>query len=351
MPSRTCFTACKRLSLDILYNNDWENLTHHAIPATVSSEGIIVKKLLFFLLLIGAAAAGIVVWRYWPPSNHLAENKLQFTRLQYGDMRETVSATGRVEPRETIAVSCEVPGIVTELYGAINKEIAPGDWLAKLDDRKLQLDLEEAASGLAAAEAALEQAMALKDAADLARDYQIDINRKGGFRSELDQAKIKVKAAEAGVKVAASQVKASKTSLKKAEEALAKTLVKLPAHCAGDQTSSPTACRKFFILERHVHIGEFVTPQGPPLFRVTAEFKDMEVHAEVAEADIAKVRVGLQASFSVQSYTDTDVFFKGLVKEIRPQGVNAKGAVYYVVVIDVANEKDPASGEWRLRPA
>ena len=75
------------------------------------------KKLLFFLLLLCAAVAGIVVWRCFPSSNRLSENKLQFTHLEFGDMRETVSATGRVEPGETIAVSCEVPGVVTELYG------------------------------------------------------------------------------------------------------------------------------------------------------------------------------------------------------------------------------------------
>ena len=148
--------------------------------------------------------------------------------------------------------------------------------------------------------------------------------------------------------MAESQVKASQTSVKKAREALSKTIIRLPNHL--DQAPAPTSCSKFTILDRQVRLGQFVAPQGPPLFLVASDLKDMEIHAEVTEADIGKVRVGLPASFSVQSYTDKDVFFKGLVKEIRPQGVNAKGAVYYVAVINVANEKDPISGEWRLRP-
>jgi multidrug efflux pump subunit AcrA (membrane-fusion protein) len=70
----------------------------------------------------------------------------------------------------------------------------------------------------------------------------------------------------------------------------------------------------------------------------------------VAEGDVNKVRRGLPATFSISGYQDEDVEFRGIVKEIRPLASNIKGAVYYTAIVDVANQKDPATGEWRLRP-
>jgi HlyD family secretion protein len=320
-----------------------------------SSEGVLVKKLLVFLLTVGAALVGIAIWAHYPRAHVLSESRLQFTQLQVGDLRESVSATGRIEPREVLAVTPQVPGTVVALYGKINDVIDENSLLAQLDDHQLKLDVEHARSGVDAAQAALIQAEAMKKAAQFALQYQLEIEKKGGFRSDRDQAEAKLEAAQAGVFVAKSQLHASETSLKKAKESFDKTRIKAPGNC---QAATATAalglpvppCKRFLILERHVQLGQVVGPQGPPLFLVTRDLDVVEVHAQVAEGDIGKVRPGLRASFTVQAYTDEDVLFTGTVREIRPMAINAKGAVYFDAVIDVANTRDPQSGEWRLRP-
>jgi hypothetical protein len=76
----------------------------------------------------------------------------------------------------------------------------------------------------------------------------------------------------------------------------------------------------------------------------------MEVHTQVAEGDIPRVRKGLLASFTVSAFGDDDAEFRGKVKEIRPMAGSNQGAVYYDTVVEVANRKEPVSGEWRLRP-
>ena len=306
------------------------------------------KKLLVSLLLLGAGLVTVAWWAFYPRTQTLTEKKLQFTHLEVGNLREAISATGRVEPREIIAITSEVPGTVIALFGKINDRVQEGASLARLDDHLLQLDLEHAQSGVNASQAALLQAQALKKAADLALKYQIDIEKKGGFRSERDQAEIKLEASRAGVLVAESQLQASETSLKKAREALDKTRIKAPGRCKSATTA--LACGQFLILERNVQLGQFVGPQGPPLFLVTKDLDFVEVHAQVAEGDIGKVMPGLRATFTVQAYTDEDIAFEGVVREIRPMAVNTKGAVYFDAVIDVANKKDPNSNEWRLRP-
>ena len=241
-----------------------------------------------------------------------------------------------------------MPGLVTEVQGDVNPRSARGR-AGPAGRSQVAAEYQEASNGLSAAQAALAQAQALKKAAKLAVAYQTDINAKGGFRSELEQAAVKLEAAEAGVSVAQSQVQVSKTALEKAEEALAKTVIKLPANCGQVSITAPATCRKFYVLERHVQLGQFVT-QGAPLFLVTAEPRNMEVHAEVAEADMPRFASVCRPRFPCPPTATRTCSSRAPFGKIRPQGVNSKGAVYYVAVVEVANKKDPASGEWLLRP-
>src|SRR5262249_4476253 len=89
------------------------------------------------------------------------------------------------------------------------------------------------------------------------------------------------------------------------------------------------AKREFLILERKVQEGQLVGPQSGPLFVLAGSLQAVEVHAQVAEGYINKVRRGLEVLFTVSTYADEEVEFRGVVKEIRPQATNLKGAVYY----------------------
>src|SRR5262249_31437157 len=151
-----------------------------------------------------------------------------YAQVVSGPMVESVSATGLLQPRETIVVSTELPGTVVEIRARVNDLVTEGDVLLRLDDRKLQLKLEEATDGLAAAEAALAQIESLRDAARLAVKYQRDIQASGGFRSALDEAEAKLKAAEAGVRVASAKVQQARTLQKEAQLAHERTTVRVP---------------------------------------------------------------------------------------------------------------------------
>jgi HlyD family secretion protein len=104
------------------------------------------------------------------------------------------------------------------------------------------------------------------------------------------------------------------------------------------------------VLDRHVSLNQEV---GPPasaqLFLLAGEMDRMQVHAQVVEGDINRIRRGLDVEFTVPG-GDGDVAFKGTVEDVRLVPTNDRGAVFYKVIIDVRNERDPASGDWRLRP-
>jgi HlyD family secretion protein len=305
-----------------------------------------VKRLLLYLLCVGAALGGMAYWLSNPRGLTVTEKTFTYATVDKGTMVEAVSATGILEPREIVIVGSELPGKVVALPAQINDTVAEGDILLQLDDKKEELKREEAENGVQTAKAALAQADAMHLAAERALKYQQEIEKKGGFRAEREQAEGQEKAARAGVAFAAAKLKAAQTAAKEAQNAWERTKVRVPSR----QNSSPGAKRPYLVLERKVQLGQMVGPAAGPLFTLAGDLHTIEVHAQVAEGDVGKVKKGLTASFTVTAFSDADIEFTGMVKEIRPMPANVKGAVFYATVIEVRNQKDPETGEWRLRP-
>jgi HlyD family secretion protein len=310
-----------------------------------------VKKLLVFLLLVAAVLAGGAYWISTPRSVAMSEATFTYARVERGDLRDTVSGTGVVQPREVILVSSESPGVVVEVLGKVNDTVGEGDILLRLDARKPQLKLDEAADGIASARAAVLQAQALEAGAALALKYQKDIEEKGGFRSEREQAEVKLKAARAGVAVAQGKLRAAETLQREARLALDQAQVKVPVLPRSGRKPDQAAPRRLLILERKVEVGQMVGPAGgAPLFTLAEDLRRVEVHTEVAEGDIDRVALGLTATFTIASTAEPDRHFQGKVEQIRLMPASVKGAVYYNAVVGVANEKNALTNEWWLRP-
>jgi macrolide-specific efflux system membrane fusion protein len=317
------------------------------------------KRILVLTLFMAALVGGVLAWYAWPRGAALSERTLTFAYVQKATLRDVVSATGLIEPRETIFVGSEMPGTVTRLFARANDMVTEGAELGQLDDQKLGLKVDAARNGVqladaavAQAKAALAQAKASHEAALLNLKVQQDLASKGGFRSDRDQAEAQaraaaagVEAAQAGIAMAQAKHQAARTELQDAELAHKLTRIKVR-----EPTETALGRREFLILERKVQEGQLVGPQSGPLFILAGSLQSVEVHAQVAEGDVNKVRRGLPATFTTTGYKDEDVDFRGTVKETRPLATNIKGAVYYTTIIDVANQKDPATGEWRLRP-
>jgi HlyD family secretion protein len=303
-----------------------------------------VKKLLLVLVLIGCGLAGLAYWLTQPATRAVTPTLFTYSQVAQGPMVESISATGSLHPQEILVVSSQLPGMVIDVPGAVNAVVPEGAVLARLDPRNLELKAEEARDGVATAQAAVAQAEAAHSAAKLAVKYQRDIS-KGGFRSELEQAQAKLKAAEAGVEVARARLQAARTVEREARLALDMAVIKVPAR-SGKASGRP---RQFLVMEKKVQRGQMVGPPAP-LFTLAGDLSRMEVHAEVAEGDMGRVRKGLGATFTVSAYWDPEVKFRGKVKEIRPVPANVKGAIFYTTVIEVENQKDAQTGEWMLRP-
>ncbi|HZZ77632.1 MAG TPA: HlyD family efflux transporter periplasmic adaptor subunit [Gemmataceae bacterium] len=312
----------------------------------------------WLLLLVVLALAGGAAYWWWGRSGPqpLTEKVLTFGEVRQATIRDIVSATGMVEPREIVVVTSETPGTVLRLMGHVGKTVVDGEPLAQLDDRRIALKVKEAQNGIqladaavAQARAALTQAEANKAAAERVLKVQNELAGATGFRTEREQALSQVQAAEAGIKAAEAGIKAAvakqlaaKTSFDEADLSHKLMLVKVPDSIGNK--------REFLVLERKVQEGQMVGPQSGPLFTLAGSLDHVEVHAQVAEGDINKIKTRLKALFKITNYRDEDTDFEGRVKEIRPLASTIKGAVYYDAVLNVENRRDASSNEWLLRP-
>jgi HlyD family secretion protein len=311
-----------------------------------------VKKLLVLLLLLAACVVAGAWWFNSSGPAPMTEATFTFASVERGELVDSVSGTGILHPREIILVASEQPGVVVEVLAGVNDTVTEGAVLARLDPRRLQLKDKEAEDGVETARAFLLQAQSLEAAARLALKYQVDIEEKGGFRSERDQAKVKLEAAQAGVVMAKSKLAAAQTAVRQAELALKQAEIRVPGRSNSLARSESSGKRKFLILERKVESGQMVGQPTPsaPLFTLAEDLGRMEVHTEVAQGDIDRVRVGLPASFTISSATEPERRFPGTVRQIRPLPASVKGAVFYNVVLEVANQRNEQTGEWWLRP-
>src|SRR6185369_8634804 len=146
--------------------------------------------------------------------------------------------------------------------------------------------------------------------------YQIALEASGGFKSERETAEAKLRAAKAGVAVARQKLHAAQTQLAEAERVLDQALLKVPLARSRTPPTGGGPKRTYHVLERKAQVGQFVSPQSGPLFTLAGDLKQMEVHAEVAEGGVGRVRKGQAVVFTVSAYWEPDIKFRGVVKDI-----------------------------------
>lgn len=344
-----------------------------------SMRTIAVKKLFFLCLLLVVVFAGGAFWFSSPPVplDSAEPSKFQTLPIRFGVLRETVSGTGFVQPRESIVVCAEVSGRVMQMLKDHGDRVQEGDTLLVLDDTDARLKLDRAKAAKKTAEASLKAAEAdVEKAASIAEAAQTELDdaKRGDFpKSQLRVAEAKVKAAgsavtaaEAVVQVARDRVAEAEAAIKHAELAIQLATIRVPfvERPSTDNPMGPSSVtgrvltgaepgrtpREFTVLERKVALNQLV---GPPnhahVFTLAGGPEMVEVHAQISEGDISRVALGQEVVFTVSAYPDDK--FEGRVVEVRPVPINLQGAVFYTVVVAAHNRRDPVVKDaYCLRP-
>jgi HlyD family secretion protein len=249
--------------------------------------------------------------------------------LAKGALTITVSATGYIEPVENIDVGTEVSGTIEKVYVDYNDLVKKGQILARLDKTKYQSTLDRAKASLTAAKASLENmnAQFYQSNATLSRNKTLRESTNGALpsRSDWDRDWANYLVAKAQVSSAKAQVDQARHALISAQYDLDRTTIYSPVDG--------------IILVRDIDPGQTVAAsfQTPVLFKIAKDLTKMELQASIDEADIAKVKAGQTASFSVDAYPERS--FEAHIKLVRVNSEIVDGVVTYKAVMNIDNKE------------
>ncbi len=262
------------------------------------------------LVLLAALLVGAGFAAYRQFSAPAPEQQYRLEAVDRGDLSQTVSANGTLNPVSLVNVGTQVSGTVKKLYVDFNSKVEQGQVLLELDDALLAAQQKQSRAGVQSAAASLELA-----AANEARMRSL-YAQEYVSRQELDTAVQAKRAAEAQLELARAAVEKDRANL-------SYSVIRSPVSGV--------------VVDRAVDVGQTVAAslQTPTLFKIAQDLSKMQIDANFAEADIGNIRVGQIARFGVDAFPSRS--FEGTVRQVRLNPTIAQNVVTYNVVVDVDN--------------
>lgn len=258
-------------------------------------------------LLAVAALAAFLLLRH-PGNTDTARYRTE--TVDRGDITQTVSANGTLNPVTLVSVGTQVSGTVKKLYTDFNDHVKAGQVLVELDDALLRAALQQD-------EANLKAAVSAQAVADSNRQRTRDL-AKEGFVSQQEMDTADQASADALAKVV--QLRAA---VEKDRANIGYSVIRSPVSGV--------------VVSRSVDEGQTVAASfnTPELFKIAKDLREMQIDAYFAEADVGQIKVGMPASFRVDAFPNQH--FDGAVKQIRLNPKTDSNVVTYDVVISVSN--------------
>ncbi len=282
------------------------------------------KKSTFWIVVGIIAVVALFGWWRYRQVKASREVHYETTAADRGAIVAKVTASGTLSAIVTVQVGSQVSGRIAALYADYNSAVKKGELIAKIDPQLFDAAVAQSRANLVAAQGNLAKAKA--QAIDAERQYKRNVTlaeRKLIAQADLDTSQATYDADKAAVDAAAGEVEQAKAQLNSAEVNLAYTNIISPT----DGT----------VIARNVDVGQTVAAslQAPTLFLIAEDLRKMQVDTSVAEADIGRLRPGMQASFTVDAYPTEK--FVGTVRQVRNNPQTVQNVVTYDAVIDVAN--------------
>jgi HlyD family secretion protein len=259
------------------------------------------------------------------------EPRFETTPVQRGRLIARVTATGTLSALVTVQVGSQVSGRLQQINVDFNSPVTKGQLIAKIDPQLFEAAVEQARANYLAAKGNLAKAkvQALDAERQLTRAKSL-LERQLIAQADYDTQEANKLAADAQVEVSVGAVEQARAALHQTEVNMAYTSIISPIHGV--------------VISRNVDVGQTVAAslQAPTLFTIAEDLKKMEVHTNVAEADVGKLSAGMLTAFTVDAYP-TEVF-KGRIRQIRNAPQTVQNVVTYDAVIDVDN------GDLKLKP-
>jgi HlyD family secretion protein len=281
------------------------------------------KKYLIIALVAILAVAAVIIWK---TAGKRPAPQYKTEQVRRGELTVIVTATGTLQPTNTVSVGSELSGIIKSVEVTYNDKVKVGQVLAKLDTSKLEAQLTQSNAALESAKAKVLQAQATvaETRAKLAQLQKVRelSNGKVPSQSEMDAAEAAFERAKADVASATAAVSQAQATLQANETDLYKSVIRSPING--------------IVLTRSIEPGQTVAAsfQAPVLFTLAEDLAQMELHVNVDEADVGKVLEGQKATFSVSAFPRT---FEARITQARYASTTTSGVVTYETVLKVSN--------------
>lgn len=270
------------------------------------------KKLRISKIWIAVVVIVIVAVATWAMSGGKKEEDINFKeeKVALKTLQNSVTATGTIEAVTSVTVGTQVSGIVNKLYVDYNSQVKKGQVIAELDKTNLLSELNTAKANLASAQSSLNY-----QAANMER-YKTLYKKGLVSTDEYENALLTYRQAK-------EQVASSKENVQRAQTNLGYATITSPI----DGT----------VISKSVEEGQTVAASfnTPELFTIAKDLTNMQVVANVDEADIGGVKEGDRVTFTVDAYPDDT--FEGTVKQVRLEATTTNNVVTYEVVISAPN--------------
>lgn len=268
------------------------------------------KKKYWITLTAVAIILAVGAW-FWFGHKGSVAFQWRTGKVERGDLKVVVTATGTLSADTTVQVGTQVSGIIDRILVDFNSVVKKGQVIAILDTTYLASSVEDA-------EAAMYRAQIQVDLTKVTynRDKEL-LNEKVIAQSDYDQA-------NADYMTALGNARSARSALDRAKINLHYATIVAPVSGV--------------VISRAVDRGQTVAASfsTPTLFAIANDLTKMQVQASIDEADIGKIKNGQSVTFTVDAYPDQT--FSGTVKQIRLEPTIVQNVVNYTVIIDVPNE-------------
>lgn len=280
-----------------------------------------IKKRYFIAIIAVIGLSGIGI------AHNLIKNRITYetTPLERCTITQVVEASGTINPVNTVSVGSVVSGLIESIYVDYNSQVKKGQLLAQIDPRNFQASVEQNTAQVQNAEANMAKIQAVTEMSRKTYVRYKNLYKKNFIaKSELDQAESDYLSNKAQIASAAAQISQARANLATAKTNLGYTKIIAPV----DGT----------IIARKIDIGQSVAAsfQAPELFTIAQDLTKMQIEVSVSEADIGKVAVGQEVTYTLDGYQDS--IFKGKVTQVRISPTTVSNVVTYTVIVEVDNE-------------
>jgi HlyD family secretion protein len=317
------------------------------------------------LALATVLGGGLGAWKYF---GQPAAPVYPAVEVRRGDIRQTISATGKVQAVTTVQVGTQVSGTVSELHADFNSRVKAGQIIARLEPSQIDAQLRQAKATLAGAEANAasaqnmingQQSAVASAKANLDRVEAVVLEAERSYANTLNlvkegvaparqaqteeasrlQALAQKAQAAAQYAQAVAQAESSKSQWEQAKAQATQARAAVEVAGVNLERTIIRAPIDGVVVSRNVDVGQTVAAslQAPTLFLIANDLTKMQVLADIDEADVGQLSPESPVTFTVDAFPRET--FSGRISQIRLAPAVVQNVVTYTAVIDVANPK------------